>query len=212
MTAPPPGVAPLAAGDRDRAAHVLARAFRDNPLNVAVIGDAAPERRVRANLHSIRALLPVACCHGRVLGAQRDGRLAGVLIATLPNLHPLPPPSLGASLRSLVGQGLRVSRRWREVFDTLSALHPVAPHHYLGTLGVDPPLQRRGLGSALLAAWLAEVDRDRCCAYLETDLPENVAFYESAGFDVEGEVAILGARVWRMRRPAPAFSPTANGY
>ena len=212
MTAPPPGVAALATGDRNLAAHLLARAFRDNPLNVAVIGEGAPERRVRANRHSVRALIPVACRHGRVLGARCDGRLAGVLIATPPYFYPLPPPPLGARLRSLVGQGPRVSRRWREVFEALSAVHPVEPHHYLGTLGVDPPLQRRGVGAALLAGWLAEVDRDRCCAYLETDLPENVAFYERAGFDVEGELAIFGARVWRMRRPAPAFSPTADGY
>ena len=42
----------------------------------------------------------------------------------------------------------------------------------------------------------------RTSAYLETDRPENVAFYERAGFVAVGETRIFSVPVWRMQRPA----------
>jgi ribosomal protein S18 acetylase RimI-like enzyme len=186
--------------EREAAVQLLARAFRDNPLNIAVIGEGDPARRTRVNAHGLRSLLPVAHAHRRVRALRVHGEPAAVLIAVAPGEHPLPPPSLAARLRCLVGQGLRVGRRWAEVFDALASLHPPEPHWYLGSLGVDPRQQRRGIGRALLADWLAEVDREPSCAYLETDRPENVGFYQRAGFLAVGETRIFGVRVWRMRR------------
>jgi GNAT superfamily N-acetyltransferase len=190
----------LEAAEREPAVKVLTRAFRDNPLNVAVIGE-DPERRLRANEHGLRSLLPVAHAHGGVRVLRAGGELAAVLIAVAPGQHPLPPAALPARLRCLFGQGLRVARRWAEVFEKLSPLHPAAPHWYLGTLGVEPGLQGRGIGRALLADWLAEVDRQPSCAYLETDRPENVVFYQRAGFVSLGETRIFSVPVWRMQRP-----------
>jgi ribosomal protein S18 acetylase RimI-like enzyme len=197
-----PACGALHAAEREPAVQVLARAFRDNPLNVAVIGEGDPERRVRVNAHSLRLLLPVAQAHGRVRALRVQGALAAVLIAAPPRAEPLPPPPIATRLRCLFGQGLRVARRWAQVFEALAPLHPAEPHWYLGTLGVDPRRQGRGLGQALLRAWLAEVDADAASAYLETDRPENVAFYERAGFAPLGETRILSVRVWRMGRPA----------
>jgi ribosomal protein S18 acetylase RimI-like enzyme len=191
----------LSAAEREPAVKVLARAFRDNPLNVAVIGG-GPDQRLRANEHGLRSLLPVAHAHGGVRVLRAGDELAAVLIAVAPGAHPLPPAALPARLRCLFGQGLRVARRWAEVFETLAPLHPAAPHWYLGTLGVEPGLQGRGIGRTLLADWLAEVDRQQSCAYLETDRPENVAFYERAGFVALGETRIFSVPVWRMQRSA----------
>ena len=41
-----PSIGPLAAAERAQTVDVLARAFRDNPLNVAVVGARDPERRI----------------------------------------------------------------------------------------------------------------------------------------------------------------------
>jgi ribosomal protein S18 acetylase RimI-like enzyme len=101
----------------------------------------------------------------------------------------------------LLGQGLRVAHRWGRVFEALHALRSPEPLWYLGTLGVDPPCQGRGFGSALVTAWLEEVDRDSRPACLETDTRENVGFYARAGFCVEEELSLLDTPVWRMRRP-----------
>jgi len=206
--APPPAIAALNAADCEAVSVLLARAFRDNPLNAAVIGEGRPARRLRSNLHGMRALLPIAGVHGDVLAARLDGRLVGALVSAPPGTYPLPAPDVMPWLRCLLGQGLRVARRWGQVFEALRAHHPVDPCWYLGTLGVDPDFRGRGVGSALVGQWLERVDRERRAAYLETDLLENVRFYARLGFEVEGELALFGVPIWRMRRrpPAPAFS------
>jgi ribosomal protein S18 acetylase RimI-like enzyme len=182
---------------------VLARAFRDSPLNVAVIGS-DPRRRLRANLAGARALLPSALAHASVLAAHAEGALRGVLVATGPFGWPLPAPAPLVNLRRLVGQGLRVARRWALVFEALARVHPPEPHAYLATLAVDPDAWSRGLGSALLARWLEGVDRQGLAAYLETDRAGNVAFYRRAGFEVAQQAEVLGVAVWCMGRPAAA--------
>ncbi len=200
--APLSSIGLLRRAERRGAVDVLARAFRDNPLNLAVIRSDDPDRRAHSNYHGTRTLLPVAELHGEVRVARSGETVAGVLMATPPHAYPLPAPTLPARLRCLLAQGWRVARRWSEVFEALDALHLPGPHWYLGALGVDPGLHGRGIGSALLAAWLEGVDRGGWPAYLETDRVENVDFYQRVGFEVVDETAIFGARVWCMRRPA----------
>lgn len=206
-------IGPLSESEEPAAVAALARAFRDNPLNLAVIRSADPERRLRCNRHGMRLLLPSARAHGHLAVARRGGAVAGALVAAPPFAYPLPAPSPWQRLRCLAGQGPRVAARWGRVFRALDALHPRAPHWYLGTLGVDPPHQGRGIGRALLEAWVARVDADALPAYLETDRLENVAFYGRAGFALEGELRVLGTAIWRMRRPArPPFPPGAHAH
>ena len=190
----------LKESDLTQAIEVLARAFRDSPLNRAVIRSDDSTDRLESNRHGMRALLPVALRHGEALAATVDGVVVGSLVAPPPGRLPLPPPTLLSRLRCLMGQGWHVARRWSQVFEALEALHPKEPHRYLGTLGVDPPLQGRGVGGALLSNWLAGVDREGLPAYLETDSDRSVNFYQTAGFALEGEAAVLGVRVWRLRR------------
>ena len=198
------GVGRLAAAERGEAVRVLARAFRDNPLNVAVIRSDDPQRRLRCNVHGARSLLPTAERHGSVLAARAGGVVVGLLIAVPPFGYPLPAPPVLRRLRALLGQGLAVAQRWGEVFEALDVLHPREVHAYLGTLGVAPGWQGRGVGAALLDAWLDGVDAEGLPAYLETDRERNVAFYRRGGFEAAGETEVLGVRVWRMWRPPRA--------
>ena len=124
------------------------------------------------------------------------------MLAVPPFRYPLPAPPLLAQLRTLAAQGLRIRERWGRVFEHLDALHPVTPHWYLSSLGVRPEVRGRGLGRALLGELLARADADGRPCYLETDKPENLAFYEPAGFRVERESRILDVPIWHMRRPA----------
>jgi GNAT superfamily N-acetyltransferase len=179
-----PSIAALADADRQQAIAVLARAFCDNPLNLAVIGERDARRRLRSNLYGMRSLLPVAAHHGNILAARVAGRVVGVLISAAPDAYPLPPPPAIQRLRCLLGQGWRVAARWGRVYDALWAHHPLDPTWYLGTLGVDPTLHGRGVGTALLERWLERVDREGSAAYLETDLLANVGFYARAGFEL----------------------------
>lgn len=195
-------MAPLAKAELAPVAEILARAFRDNALNRAVIASNDPNRRLSSNRYGMFGLLPIARSFGYVATAKSGGILSGALVSSPPNRFPLPPPAWLPRLRCLVGQGWRVARRWGDVFDALQQLHPIEPHWYLATLGVDPSQQRRGVGAALLEAWLAGVDRSGLPAYLETDGASNVAFYQRAGFRVVNETEILGVPVWCMDRPA----------
>lgn len=187
--------------DRE-AAEILARAFRDNPLHVAVLGQ-DPARRLRANRRSMAELLPIARRAGMAIEARQGTRGAGVLLAAPPHGYPLPAPPLPALLRAWLLQGPRVRSRWLRVFHHLDALHPRTPHWYVAALGVDPPLQRQGFGRALIRALCARASADGVFAYLETDRVENAVFYESEGFAVVGESTCLGVRLWHMRRDAP---------
>jgi GNAT superfamily N-acetyltransferase len=108
-------------------------------------------------------------------------------------------------------QGLRVTSRWREVFEALQRRHPLEPHAYLGLLGVDPPAQGRGLGGALLEAWLERVDAGALPATLETDRRENLRFYGRAGFVVVEQLDVVGAHVWCLRRAPCAAVSSAPG-
>ncbi len=153
-------------------------------------------------------LLRVARGRGLVLAVHEGERLGGVLVATPPFAWPFPPPPLAAQLRSLLVQGLRVASGWRTVFERLEARHPTEPHWYLGILGVEPALQRRGLGRAALRALASRIDADGLPAYLETDRAENLRLYAGAGFAVTEELDVLGAHIWCLRRPPRnAISP-----
>jgi ribosomal protein S18 acetylase RimI-like enzyme len=195
-------VGPLARDEERDAAELLAQAFHEEPLDRAVIGGGA-RRRLRVARAGMRASLHAARGRADVRAARAAG-LAGVLLALPPWTYPLPPPPVGVQLRTLLRQGLRVAGRWREVFEALHARHPPEPLWYLSLLGVAPARQGRGVGSALVADWLADVDAAGEPAWLETSHPGNVGFYRRFGFRVADEIELWGVPVWLMSRPACA--------
>jgi len=87
----------------------------------------------------------------------------------------------------------------------LEAAHPREPHWYLATLGTEPALQGRGIGSDLLAPVLARCDADGMRAYLESSKEANIAFYRRHGFEVTAELRTEGGpTLWQMwREPTP---------
>lgn len=101
--------------------------------------------------------------------------------------------ALGPSIPRMVTMGRRVF-----------AAYPAQPHWYLQLLAVDPVVQRRGVGTALMVAGLDRVDAERMLAYLETT-SGNLAFYERLGFRVSGEVRMprSSPRQFRLLRSTP---------
>lgn len=198
-------VGELRVADAEAAVRLLARAFRDNPLNRAVIG-AGAERRERVNAAGLRPQVPAILESGWALGARSPAEgsrsLAGVLLATPPGGHALRTPHWSVRLRALAGQGWGVARRWAEVQDQLHPYRPARPHVYLALLGVEPAQQRGGVGAALITAFLSQADATEESVWLETDRPENVSFYQRAGFVAAGELRVFGVPVWLMQRRA----------
>jgi GNAT superfamily N-acetyltransferase len=183
--------------EREEAVGVTARGMRDNPIHVAVYGSDARTRR-RGLERLFRALYAVMPEPPRV--AVRRGHVIGVAGASPPGTCRLPPLALARGGLALACSGFRVARKgfaWLESWGE----HDIAePHWHVGPVAIEPGLQGLGVGSRLLADLAAQFDRLGDTAWLETDKPENVAFYARFGFEVEVEAATLGVPCWFMRR------------
>jgi len=192
-------ISPLRRDELNRAASLLGRAFRDNAMN-RVVAPGGELRRERSNVAGMRAVLPLAHARGVISAARSGDSLAGVRIALTPGVQTFGRPSWLALIRMLLVQGPGVAARWSAVAEALQLHRPLAPHAYLATLGVEPELQRSGVGRALVADWLRAVDALRQRAYLETDSTNNASWYERFGFAVRTELSVLGVTVYLMER------------
>jgi ribosomal protein S18 acetylase RimI-like enzyme len=181
------------------ASTVLARAFQDDPAWSWVLPN--PRRR--------QSLLPWLFQTGfEIADAEvwtTEGEIRGVarwLPPGQPNVH------IGAMLRALVATPLRVREATNRFFaygravEALRARAVPEPHWYLAGIGVDPPHQRRGIGSELLTPGLEAADKAGLPCALLTNSEVNLAFYGHRGFEVvlEGRTPDDGPRAWMMRR------------
>lgn len=192
---------------RDRFAEagvVLARAFHDDPIQVALVPD--PVRRRRALPALFAAVVRTTAVAGGHLTAAAD--LAGIAVWQPPGVR----VDLRAQARtgfSMVRAGLRMPwSAWRSLGEwgaVLGRRADLVPelHWYLETIGVDPDRHGRGIGTALVSEGLARADADGTRAYLETETEGNVAFYRRFGFEVVERIdpARLGTPMWLMVRP-----------
>ena len=192
--------------DLDEAAVVAARAFHHDPFFEYL--DPNPLRRARGLGLFFRAAVRALGSAGRITGARRaDGRLMGVAAWVPPGLYPLPGR---AQVGELVGAtramaprpaGLRAGMRYLFAIDQA---HPKDPMWYLLLLVVDPLVQRSGIGTRLQTPVLETADREGVDCYLETQKPENLAYYRRFGYEVVEELRPVqdGPPLWTMRRPS----------
>jgi ribosomal protein S18 acetylase RimI-like enzyme len=138
-----------------------------------------------------------------LLIASQGGRIVGVLgMASPGTCRQLPlRPSLSA-LVTMVIRSPRAMRRFLQWMSAFERVHPIDPHWHLGPVAVDPDLQGRGIGSALLARFTGCVDESGGWVYLETDQWESARLYERFGFRIVREETILSTPNWFMVRPA----------
>lgn len=80
-----------------------------------------------------------------------------------------------------------------EVIREKAKFHPEEPHSYLQMIGVDPQLQGRGYGSALLAHALDRIDAEHEVSCLDSSNPANIPLYERYGFEVMATVTVADA-------------------
>ena len=104
--------------------------------------------------------------------------------------------------------GLRRMPRVLRAVSALEARHPQRRHYYLFQLAVDPPLQGKGIGSALLRHTLEVCDSAGHPAYLENSNPRNAPLYERHGFRVLEchRIGGDGPPLWLMwREPGASY-------
>ena len=185
----------------EEALEVIARGMRDNPMHVAAFGE-DPEIRRRRFHAFMSAAISVKDFSQMLAAYGADGRIVGVCGS-------MPPggclPTLGEKpriLRSLLSNGPLTTVRTMRWLGVWAEHDPDERHWHLGPLAVEPHLRGMGIGSNLMRVFCARMDAAKEDAYLETDEPANVRFYERFGFEVVGEQEVLGISNWFMLRRA----------
>jgi GNAT superfamily N-acetyltransferase len=198
----------LTAESRRPVAGLLARAFLEEPAFIFMLPDPTArakgmtwlfERWLRARSEPSRGdrTLVDDAGPGLLVGVDPEGE-ADVPFWTMLRLGLVAMPFVfgAGAFRRFLAIDADVKRR--------HAAELTVPHHVIDILAVDPAAHGRGIGGALLGAYLGGVDRLQSPAYLITHNPRNVGFYERAGFQVirEARVGEEGPIAWSMRRSA----------
>ena len=178
-------------------AGVAARGLRDNPSVVAVLGEGAVHRE-RYMTKIFKAYLPKM--KHLPLAAWRDGYVVGVCGMAPPGTCQLPTLQQLAMFAQLRPTNPAIVRRTFTWLADWESRDPEEPHWHLGPVAVEGGMRGMAIGTQLMEEFSERMNRERALAYLETDKPENVVFYERFGFEVTDETVLLGAPNWFMRR------------
>lgn len=195
-----------AAGD------IVARVFAD-----------APEFRVIFPNRDRRHRLLVSGCRGGLVHGVLSGKVAEATptFSAISMWHPpgyrdsltswiRSIPAFWGFLRRLTPGDLRRFLIWTSAWEKHRHALLSEPHWYLEMLCADPQWQGYGHGALLALHGLERAVAGGKPAFLETDSPENVRFYEKLGFEVieAGDDEVLGIPIWRMLcRPETAIVP-----
>lgn len=189
---------PITAAETDQAVGVLSRGMLDNPGHLAAFGS-DPERRQARLARMFGGLFAVIDDRPKV-GVFEGDRMVGFASGSTPGRCRLGPLQQARAGLAMIGNGpaslVRVLR-WQ---GTWAGQDPDRPHHHFGPIAVDAGRQGQGIGSLLMTAFTEQWDRAGEAAYLETDKPENLAFYRRHGFEVITEGPVLGRPNWFLWR------------
>ncbi|MGA2286696.1 MAG: GNAT family N-acetyltransferase [Dehalococcoidia bacterium] len=199
------GIVRLESEQVEDAGKMLGRAFFDNPMSLFLLPVAAARAR------PLTWMFDRTARYGLLFGEVYTTAAAvdGAAIWLSPDSPPMTRETLTAAgmmempqaMGSEPFQRLMLMKRH---FDELRLRDAPERHWYLWTLGVDPPRQGQGVGSALLRPVLSLAHREGLPCYLEADKAKNVPFYQRHGFEVveEDDLPGGGMHYWTMKRPA----------
>jgi ribosomal protein S18 acetylase RimI-like enzyme len=194
----------------DTAANTLERAFSSDPMFLWVFPE--PATRPAALRRLNRVTLEYGVRYGRVTTSHHAKAICVWI-----------PPGPGITIPGLIRSGMlgvpfRIGfgpfAKFMGANDTMDKIHKKRvpePHWYLMVVGVDPELQNRGVGSALVQEGLRQADQSGHPCYLETSERRNLAFYERLGFVVleQATLGTGGPSAWAMRRDPQRGSTAA---
>ena len=178
---------------------VVARGMRDNPMHVAAYG-ADGAVRIHNQRQLMAAAFAVKDLSHTLVARRTDGTIVGVC-------GMLPPGGCTITLRDqlrilpqVLALGLPTAGRVLRWLGVWGKHDPAEPHWHVGPLAVDLELQGQGIGSALMRVFSERMDAAGAVAYLETDKPINVTFYQRFDFQVIAEASVIGTPCWFMQR------------
>lgn len=189
-------------GDRRVIGALLGRAFRDDPLTVAV-GGAEPRRRELWSIHEMTWLADAALRRGYVDVVRHRGEVIAAALTFGPAARAV--QGLGCLFGPVRADEPGAAIRYARWLAFQRARRPRAPHVYFPILGGAAAYHGVGATSALMRAVLRRVDEAGLPIYAEIDSPVGRRFVEKHGFVVEDESTLPGlpaVRVCWARRPA----------
>lgn len=185
------------ANDVNAAIAVLGDAFADDPLMVYLFREHAGG--VRAGTTAFFSILLRAriALGMPALVLTHDGALLGAAMG-YDTSRPAWLEALTQEWEAFEASVPGLSARMAAYENLCEAYQPSEAHYYLGVIGVHPSLQGKGAGKALLDAFCApsQLDQKSGGVYLDTTNPNSLQFYYKNGFELRGEGALDGARVW----------------
>ncbi len=198
-----PSVSNLLLCQYREAAEVLAKAFCNDPLLISILRGLDAEKRFSRLKLVFELTLKTLGPKRLPLAIKQGNQIYGVALVYPPRTYP---PSFLSYFYILSNAVLRKGfyglGRWLKWSRAIRKRHPPEPHYYLEFIGVDPPLQRQGIGSLMLKYIVGLTDREGMSGYLETANPNNLPFYQRFGFERIGEERIIGVPIWLMKRPS----------
>jgi GNAT superfamily N-acetyltransferase len=187
---------PLVPAMLPEAARVLARAFATNPLHTAAFGPDILRRNEKFFLTGLSVMKG-----SKLVAVDGDGIVGVIHWVEAPGCRFSGGEKLRMMPQLLSGLGARCAMRLLSWLTAWSADDPSSAHVHLGPIGVEPAAQGRGIGRRLMERYCAELDASGKAGYLETDRPENVAFYQRFEFETVREISVLGVANFLMERP-----------
>jgi ribosomal protein S18 acetylase RimI-like enzyme len=171
---------------------LVARAFRDDPLvswPIPLADASGATERFFASLHR------AAARRGWLWTVDASSAAMWVPPGFDDAFHKMEAEATGAfDDMEGVDQGVAL---WSWVGDR----HPDGRHWYLDHVAVDAARRGSGIGTALIRHGLDAASAEHVPAFLLTDVPNNVPYYERLGFRVveEGRSPVGGPYIWFMR-------------
>lgn len=176
--------------DVRRLASTLADAFYHDPIFGWLMPDEQTRLERLGRFYTIE-LREIGLTRGRT---WTSSGLAGAAISTPPGNWRVPPRVMLAQSKLFGVHLVRAAR----LLPAIERRHLRQPHHYFAHVGVAPPAQGKGLGSALMRPTLDRCDREGLPAYLEASSERNAALYERLGFRVIRELRAAGSPPLRL--------------
>eukprot|EP01124_Arcella_intermedia_P008888 TRINITY_DN15696_c0_g1_i1.p1 TRINITY_DN15696_c0_g1~~TRINITY_DN15696_c0_g1_i1.p1 ORF type:complete len:1232 (+),score=311.07 TRINITY_DN15696_c0_g1_i1:15-3710(+) len=172
---------------------VLARSLANTPYSIYHTGNKKKEEKLG---WYYKKCIQYSFRYGRSYNVSNsEEKVVGVIIWQHPH-------ETNASLSRMIEVGMsdmprvfgfegtyKFSVSFKSVQQKRKELMKKEEHMYLFAIGVDPPYQRQGYGSALIQPLLKEADDSNLKCFLECSIAESVSFFKKWGFQVIEEVS-----------------------
>lgn len=180
---------------------LVGRSWQDNPI-IQRVFERSFSRRAAAVGEIYGTILRQVQSKGVILGAfAGDDTLVGVGALVQPGgcaQSTFEKIALTRVIQSCTSVEMALAyQRWQAA---LQRRDPKDSHWHVGPVAVEPGFQRKGIGSALLAALCARIDQFPAMAYLETDRRETLPFFSRYAFRPIADAGVLEVPTWFLMR------------